>query len=626
MDRSIFRALPRLLSSGVLVAVVAAVLVGGAIAVGGDDTPTYQAGAVPLKLNEDREEALLAQDIAATSRRTAGDNPLDSVQVGQLDHQALQAAKKLQKRPPASGPTTFDSALDRPRPEPDRAGQPQLEHLHGDERPDRRAGDPAEQRPVHPRRRAGRHLALRPGDAARGRRAPTTRRPWRSARSPSRRSNDAIVYAGTGEGALSGDSYFGDGILKSTDGGNHLGARLRRLLRGRLDLASRRRPDATPNHLYAAILRGRGGARRDDARRRTRATASGSRRTAASAGRCSRRRRRSNGATDIEIDPQNPNILYASFWGDAIYKSTDGGQDLGADHERPPAAADYAAGRPASRSRSRIPPGGLPAVLYAGFDWVDAAGVHHPCRIWKSTNDGASWTILPGRHAAIDAVEDYCATQCSYDNVVEADPTNPNIVFVGRLSSATTSPPSGGIFRSTDGGQTWENLGCDLHPDFHAVAFDPANTGPASLIGNDGGVWYSADRGGAPDRHAGPLNAVDWQDLNGTVTPTRRRAPSHGPRDRAVHLDRDRAELRRPGPSASGAARRTTARCASRSTSQTWFDVASGDGGQVLVDPTTTLGSQPVYVYGTYFGISPYRFTDGGRLLHQPVHRRAAST
>ena len=30
-------------------------------------------------------------------------------------------------------------------------------------------------------------------------------------------------------------------------------------------------------------------------------------------------------ATDIEIDPQNPNILYASYLGDAIYKSTDGG-------------------------------------------------------------------------------------------------------------------------------------------------------------------------------------------------------------------------------------------------------------------------------------------------------------
>jgi uncharacterized repeat protein (TIGR01451 family) len=35
-----------------------------------------------------------------------------------------------------------------------------------------------------------------------------------------------------------------------------------------------------------------------------------------------------------------------------------------------------------------------------------------------------------------------------------------------------------------------------------------------------------------------------------------------------------------------------------------WFDQPSGDGGQVLVDP-----DNPGYVFGTYFGISPYRFT-----------------
>ena len=73
-------------------------------------------------------------------------------------------------------------------------------------------------------------------------------------------SNDAIVYAGTGEGALSGDSYFGNGVLKSTDGGNtwdhvsgdyFVGVSISRLV-----------VDPTnANHLYAAVLRGRGGAR-----------------------------------------------------------------------------------------------------------------------------------------------------------------------------------------------------------------------------------------------------------------------------------------------------------------------------------------------------------------------------
>src|SRR5204862_1371981 len=74
-------------------------------------------------------------------------------------------------------------------------------------------------------------------------------------------SNDAIVYAGTGEGALSGDSYFGNGILKSTDGGqtwSHVSGDY-------FESVSISRLVVDPNdasHLYAAVLRGRGGARR----------------------------------------------------------------------------------------------------------------------------------------------------------------------------------------------------------------------------------------------------------------------------------------------------------------------------------------------------------------------------
>ena len=55
--------------------------------------------------------------------------------------------------------------------------------------------------------------------------------------------------------------------------------------------------------------------------------------------------------------------------------------------------------------------------------------------------------------------------------------------------------------------------------------------------------------------------------------------------------------------------------------SASWFDIPSGDGGQVLVDPTPDAACNPnfarvrageCFVYGTYFGISPYRMADGG--------------
>ena len=88
--------------------------------------------------------------------------------------------------------------------------------------------------------------------------------------------------------------------------------------------------------------------------------------------------------------------------------------------------------------------------------------------------------------------------------MIEADPTNPNVVFAaGQFDYGIGS---GGIFRSDDGGQTWNNLGYDQHPDFHALAFNPANT-HRSLIGSDGGVWTSSDRGG-PLTGATPLHGT----------------------------------------------------------------------------------------------------------------------
>src|SRR4029079_8579543 len=57
---------------------------------------------------------------------------------------------------------------------------------------------------------------------------------------------------------------------------------------------------------------------------------------------------------------------------------------------------------------------------------------------------------------------------------------------------------------------------------------------------------------------------------------------------------------------------------------QQWFDVASGDGGQVLVDPTvdSCLLGPSCFVYGTYFGITPYRYTDGGNFFTNQYIRK----
>jgi uncharacterized repeat protein (TIGR01451 family) len=425
-------------------------------------------------------------------------------------------------------------------------------------------------------------------------------------------SDDLTVYAGTGEGALSGDSYYGNGILKSTDGGLTWAHVSGDFFVG-VSTARLAVDPTNVNHVYAAILRGRGGDRRVSPPDHSAYGVWESKDGAVTWTLVKAAPGTSLGATDVRIDPQTPNILYSSFWGDAIYKSTDGGATWAPIMNGLPTDALFAAGL-TRFALGLSHPAGQSAVLYTGFDWIDTAGNHHAGRIFKSTDQGASWAELP-HGSGLDTVLNYCTTQCFYDNVVEPDPTNPNVLFVAGSFGYSMSPPSGGIFRSTDGGQTWTNLGWNQHPDFHAVAFDPSNTANV-LIGSDGGVWYSTSRGGRNTSGAA-LSAVTWQDLNGGVTPGGgvfhrtglqiSQFTSAATVPTALVAPGANSERYWGGTQDNGTLRKSV-------NSQTWFDTSSGDGGQVVVDQTdqSGCGLKACFVYGTYFGISLYRFTDGG--------------
>ncbi|GAA1960190.1 hypothetical protein GCM10009798_19720 [Nocardioides panacihumi] len=416
-------------------------------------------------------------------------------------------------------------------------------------------------------------------------------------------SNDNIVYMGSGEGALSGDSYYGDGVYRSTDGGVTWTNRTH-LFAGQ-SISDIVVDPNNADHLWISTLRGRGGDHRT--------TAPSSRQYGiwesvdGGASWVVRKGTQNEfaGATDLVGDPQNAKVMWASFWGDGIYRTADGGKSWTKAMGDLP-AGQFAAGATRFSLGVSHPAGAATATLYTGFDYTDPGNTYHPARVWKSVDGGSHWTQAGTGTDDVDNVEDYCGTQCFYDNEVKPDPTNPNVVYVLGSYGYDLSPQSGGVYRSTDGGATWKSLGYDLHPDMHAIAFQPNDTQHIA-IGNDGGVWDSHTGGGRKGA-ADPLSAADWQNLNGQVN------PANGVLVHSTGLQIGQfvgvsTVPQVPGQYWGGTQDNGTLR---KSTANNrWFDQSSGDGGYALVDKSTLNPINPAaaaYVFGEYFGISPYRF------------------
>src|SRR5215208_578068 len=622
----------RWLFFGLLAAALA--IAGTAVAVGGGDDALYRSGShalvprefahQPIAPEVEGSSQLFARDDFFMSRRTAGSAPLDNQQAGALRAQAARVSKNIKDSGAPSGPTTFDAAWAN-----NLGPNPIVQGLRS----------PGSQRYGAMAGRIGALVIRKDGTRILGGAqggiwvwngttwvAKTDNLPSLAigalAVAPS---NDNVVYAGTGEGALSGDSYFGNGVMKSTDGGQTWSVVSGDYFRG--VSTSRLLVDpANADHVYVAAVRGRGGSRRTSPPDHSQwgiweSTNGGSAWTLLMASPSG-----SNGATDLVRVPVN-GVLYASFWTDKMYKSTNGGQTWSPIMNGVPGTANAAANATRYSIGLSHPAKQQNATLYMGTDWIDDQGKYHYSRVFKSTDGGGSWTMLPGGAPnSRDNVEGYCGnvsgSQCSYDNVIEPDPNDPNVVYAGGMFNYPLG--TGGIYRSDDGGQTWLDLGYDQHPDFHALAFDPNNS-DRILMGNDGGVWYSAHKGGRLGGANSALGMVDWENLNGTVDPdtagvTGRTGLQLGQLTSIANVPQYATNAGGfkfyGGTQDNGTLRKSVG-------SSSWFDLYSGDGGQVLIDPTvdgpcqytvefgnTATGS--CYVYGTYYGISPYRATDGG--------------
>ncbi len=293
-------------------------------------------------------------------------------------------------------------------------------------------------------------------------------------------SGTGILYAGTGESNSGGGSltYGNAGVFSSSNGGlswTSLGlANSERISRIVVDANNANRIFvAATGPLYNA-----GGERGV-----YRSTNGGATWTLVLAG-----SNTTTGASDIIIDPSNPDRLYAAMWdhlrqpalrryggeGSGIYRSDDGGDSwvrLGPANNLPAADADV------GRVSIGIAPSD-PSVLYSMY--LTTRGFFSSA--YKSTDGGSTWSLLP-----FDS--NLANSQSSFGwwfARIWVDPADKDHVFVAGVSLA----------ESTDGGVSFISQNT-IHADQHAMAWDPNMTGRVYL-GNDGGVYRSETNGSAP--------------------------------------------------------------------------------------------------------------------------------
>ena len=303
-----------------------------------------------------------------------------------------------------------------------------------------------------------------------------------------------VIYAGTGEGNQGCDSEFGQGILKSTDGGHswtQLGepTPFDRMTFTRIAVAPKAGA-AGQDVLYAGTRTGftnsaaficlgamsiNPGLFKSTDGGVTWIQMSGSGGLPAAGG-------DPGAATDLVLDPANSNTVYVAIAGTksnsgGLWKSTDGGaswtQFTAAKNHFPQAAARINLDISADGSS-------LWAARTADGSTFD--------NVYLSTNRGATWTAGGGALPKIGATGCLKENQEFYDMVVRGDPSGfANTVLLGLT----------GIYRSTDRGTKWTFIGTGIHGDFHDLAIIPegifaANDGGLFLSPNDGIAWDSS--------------------------------------------------------------------------------------------------------------------------------------
>ncbi|HVZ41154.1 MAG TPA: sialidase [Candidatus Kapabacteria bacterium] len=242
----------------------------------------------------------------------------------------------------------------------------------------------------------------------------------------------------------------------------------------------------------------------------------------------------------ILIDPTDPNTVYVAvpgkLWSDSeergVYRTTDGGRHW---------TKVLAGSNPSTGCSMLSMDPTNPKTIYAGMwdfrrrGWTFRSGGEGPdapsgSGLFKSTDGGTTWKQLDEKNAKGLPPKPWGRV------AVTVAPSNANVVY----AFIEAVPPLNALYRSSDGGKTWEmkdrsqnmiwrpfyfanlivdpknenriykpdgslimsadggasfsNISGGTHGDHHDLWVDPVNTDHL-IAGDDGGLWYSYDGG-----------------------------------------------------------------------------------------------------------------------------------
>src|SRR5262249_49110906 len=359
-------------------------------------------------------------------------------------------------------------------------------------------------------------------------------------------SDPNVVYVGMGESPIRGNVSHGDGVYKSTDAGKtwkNMGLEdSRQISRVRVHP---RNPDlvyvASQGHVWGPNER-RGVFRLKDG------------------GKTWDRvlfRSDKAGASDLILDPSNPNVIYAALWevyrkpwtlesggpGSGLFKSTDGGDTWSEMSHNP----------------------GLPKGVMGNIGV--AVSPANPDRVWaiieaedggvfRSDNAGKTWSKVNEQRNL--------RQRAWYYTRIYADPLNSETVYV--LNT--------GFYKSNDGGRTYSTISVP-HGDNHDLWIAP-NDALRMINSNDGGANVSFNGG------------KSWSEQDQDTAQFYRVALDSEFPYNIYGAQQDNSTVRIPSRSTDGSIDRTD-----------WYDVGGGESGWIAPNPRN---SNIVYA-GSYGGL-----------------------